>query len=51
VRSRLASKGDCEQRFDQAVDTYTRTTHEREAEGWASVLHPDVAVVFAVAMC
>lgn len=43
----VAAAATCEQQFDHAVDTYTRTTHERDAEGWASVLHPDVTVVFA----
>jgi hypothetical protein len=37
----------CQRQFDRAVDTYTRTTHERDAEGWASVLHPEVTAVFA----
>lgn len=39
--------GTCEHRLDQAVGTYTDTTHNRDADGWASVLHPDVTVVFA----
>lgn len=37
----------CEQSFDRAVDTYVTTTHDRDVDGFASVLHPDVTLIFA----
>lgn len=39
--------GGCRARFDRAVDTYVRSTHERDAAGFASVLHQDVTAIFA----
>ena len=41
------SRASCEARFDRAVRAYTDTTHQRDVEGWGSLLHPDVTVVFA----
>lgn len=37
----------CAKAFDRAVDAYVRTTHERDADGFAAVLHEDVTAIFA----
>ena len=42
-----ASVGHCEHSFDRAVQTYVETTHERDVQGFGSVMHPDVTLVFA----
>jgi hypothetical protein len=43
-----AGHGDeCERSFDRAVDAYVETTDERDAAGFAALLHEDVTAVFA----
>jgi ketosteroid isomerase-like protein len=37
----------CELSFDRAVDAYVETTDERDAAGFAALLHEDVTAVFA----
>jgi hypothetical protein len=37
----------CERSFDRAVDAYVETTDERDADGFAALLHEDVTAIFA----
>ena len=37
----------CAKAFDRAVDAYVQTTHDRDADGFAAVLHEDVTAIFA----
>ncbi|MBB5787053.1 YybH family protein [Jiangella mangrovi] len=37
----------CAKAFDRAVDAYVQTTYDRDAEGFAAVLHEDVTAIFA----
>ncbi|WP_116947743.1 YybH family protein [Jiangella endophytica] len=37
----------CAKAFDRAVDAYVQTTHDRDVDGFAAVLHEDVTAVFA----
>ncbi|WP_109509041.1 YybH family protein [Nocardioides speluncae] len=37
----------CERAFDRAVDAYIETTDERDAAGFAALLHKDVTAIFA----
>ena len=37
----------CEREFDRAVAAYVETTDERDADGFAALLHDDVTAIFA----
>lgn len=37
----------CTRDFDRAVQAYVETTDERDADGFAALLHDDVTVIFA----
>jgi uncharacterized protein (TIGR02246 family) len=37
----------CAKSFDRAVDAYVQTTYDRDADGFAAVLHDDVTAIFA----